>query len=120
MTEIAIGPNLPSAYLKIEPHPSSEKPEVRIVPLSDKPSVSDTPLPQTPVTKAYAPFQTLADFQYAETAVVGTLSKDVVNQQLAGLSGPWIDGKTHITFCNYNDMRHALEKACDFVVKVSP
>lgn len=71
-----------------------------------------------PITKPYTPFQTLADFQYTETAIIGTLSKDLVNQQLAGLSGPWVDGQSNITVKKYDDMHHALAKAHNYVVKV--
>lgn len=65
------------------------------------------------------PFQTLADFEYTETAVKGLLSKDLVNKQLAGFNDKWSIGGSHLTIRTYKDMQDSLEKARAYGVQVS-
>ena len=98
-----------------------------IVPLSTS---CNTSLPSSQTAETYfpasqaesrpwAPFRSLADFEYTETAVKGLLSKDLVDKQLVGFHGKWSIGGTHLTLRNYNDMRDSLEKAREYGVKVS-
>lgn len=73
---------------------------------------------RTPVSRPWAPFKTLADFEYTETAVKGLLSKDLVNKQLAGFNEGWSIGGSHLTIRNYNDMQQFLANAREYGVQV--
>lgn len=114
---------LPVTYLKVVPHPSSLSPHIEIIPISPNPALP-SPVPSlssnqhNDIMRPYAPFHTLADFEYTETAVIGLLSKDLVDQQLRGINGYWSDGNSHLTLKSYADMKRALEKACEYVIKV--
>lgn len=119
---ISYGPSLPDIYLKIVPHPHSANTEAQIIPLtgqctSYKSSALHTYIPES-VRKPWAPFRTLADFEYTETAVQGLLNKDLVNRQLAGFHKGWYTGKSYLTIKNYNDMQESLSKAQAYVVQV--
>jgi hypothetical protein len=122
----------------IVPTDTQEGPEmfIKIVSHSHDPSAKpiiislDTPRDLTHVTKSkvpndtvpnlrpWAPFLTLADFEYAESAVTGHLSRPLVNTQLHGMAGGWAE-KTNITFRNYDDMKKSLAAAREFGIKVS-
>ncbi|KAJ3488350.1 hypothetical protein NLJ89_g11626 [Agrocybe chaxingu] len=64
----------------------------------------------------WAPFCTLSDFEYTETAVTGLLSKKVVSKQLKGINSTWAVG-SHLTIKNYKDMAAALTKARMYIVQ---
>jgi len=70
------------------------------------------------MTKPWAPFRTLADFEYTETAIQGLLSKELVDRQLAGFHKGWHTGETCLTISNYGDMQESLYKARAYVVQV--
>ena len=70
-------------------------------------------------SRPWAPFRTLADFEYTETAVKGLLSKDLVDKQLAGFNGRWSIGGSHLTLRTYKDMQDSLAKAREYGVQVS-
>ncbi len=119
------GPHLPEVYIKIIPHPHSSNTDITIVPLS----LSDASLVSTqsattsflpePESRPWAPFRTLADFEYTETAVKGLLSKDLVDKQLNGFNKKWSIGGSHLTLHTYKDMQDALAKAREYGVQVS-
>lgn len=95
-----------------------------IVPLtSSNTSTSSSQAAETyfpaPESRPWAPFRTLADFEYTETAVKGLLSKDLVDKQLAGFHGKWSIGGSHLTLRTYKDMQDSLAKAREYGVQVS-
>jgi hypothetical protein len=113
----AIGPNLPDEFIKVIPHPHSLDPTPTIIPLTLSPSLyidaSSGPIFQ-PLDDPWpwAPFKTLADFEYTETAVQGLLSKALINKQLAGINSSWAVG-SRLSIKNYNDMEKALAKSSE-------
>ena len=72
----------------------------------------------TPESHLWAPFRTLADFEYTETAVKGLLSEDLVNRQLVGFNEAWSIGGSHLTIHNYKDMQKSLAVAREFGIQV--
>jgi hypothetical protein len=97
---------------------------VTIIPLSSGATLSSSSQPATtfvpaPESRPWAPFRTLADFEYTETAVKGLLSKDLVNKQLAGFNKKWTIGGSHLTIHTYKDMQESLAKAREYGVQVS-
>ncbi len=115
------GPNLPDEFIKIIPHPHSQNPTPIIIPLTLSPALSinaSGPIFQ-PRTDPWpwAPFQTLEDFEYTETAIQGLLSKALINKQLAGINSRWAVG-SKLSIKNYNDMEKALERARKHTVQV--
>jgi hypothetical protein len=122
------GPHLPNVYIRIVPHPHSINTDITIVPLtsSNTPSGSLSSKLQAenhfiPPSEGrpWAPFRTLADFEYTETAVKGLLSEDLVNKQLAGFNGKWSLGGSQLTIRTYKDMKNSLVKARQYGIQVS-
>ena len=113
------GPHLPDTYIKIIPHPNSVDTVATIIPLTSSSSQAATTFIPTPESRPWAPFRTLADFEYTETAVVGRLSENLVNRQLNGFCNKWSLGGSHLTIHTYKDMQKSLEKARDYGIKVS-
>jgi len=118
------GPDLPGEFIKIMPHPHSLDPTPIIVPLTSSKASPSSSLPvSSPVFQPHhdpcpwAPFKTLADFEYTETAIRGLLSKTLVNQQLAGLNSTWAV-ESRLTIKNYTDMEKVLAKARKHTVQV--
>ncbi len=115
------GPNLPQEFIKIIPHPHSLDSTAIIMPLDSSlsPSIKATGSMFQPRSEPWpwAPFQTLADFEYTETAIQGLLSKSLVNKQLAGINSKWAFG-SRLSIKNYNDMEKVLEKARKHTVQV--
>ena len=111
------GPNLPREYIKIIPHPHSPNPTAKIIVLGATNSVTSCYTPQLD-PHSWAPFKNLADFEYAETAVLGLLPKWIVDKQLAGLNSNWAE-KSHVTFKNFTEMEKALSSARKYFVQVS-
>ena len=111
------GPNLPQEFIKIVPHPHSLDPIPIIIPL-DSLSKATIPVFQ-PQTEPWpwAPFQTLANFEYTESAIQGLLSKKLVNKQLAGINSTWAV-ESRLTIKNYNNMEKVLAKAQTHTVQV--
>lgn len=104
-------------------HPNSPDPTVKIVPLSAADPARDSrhstyyapcidPCP-------FTPFESLADFEYTETAILGLLPKWIIDKQLAGFNSNWLEG-SQLTIKNYVDMDKALSKARKHFVQVSP
>ncbi len=116
----AYGPQLPEEYIKIIPHPHSLDPTTIIVPLNTPGSVPGKTLAfsTSNIERPWAPFLSLADFEYTETAVNGLLSKKIIDKQLAGFNSTWAIG-SHLTIQNSKDMEDVLTMACDYIVKVS-
>ncbi len=73
----------------------------------------------TNAERPWAPFLTLADFEYTETAVNGLLSKKTVDKQLLGFNSKWAIGGSHLSIQTSKDMETALAMACEYIVKVS-
>ncbi len=114
------GPQLPEEYIKIIPHPHSLDPTTIIVPLNTPGTVPGKTLvfSTSNIERPWAPFLSLADFEYTETAVNGLLSKKIIDKQLAGFNSTWAIG-SHLTIQNSKDMEDVLAMACDYIVKVS-
>ena len=116
------GPNLPDEFIKITPQPHSQDPTPIIIPLTLLPALSINS--SGPIFQPWsdpwpwAPFQTLADFKYTETAIQGLLSKLLVNKQLAGINSGWAVG-SRLSIKNYNDMEKVLTKARKHTIQVS-
>ena len=68
--------------------------------------------------RPWAPFSSLADFEYTETAVNGLLSKKTVDKQLSGFNSRWAIG-SHLSIQNSKDMEAALTMACEYIIQVS-
>jgi len=115
------GPSLPDEFIKVIPHPHSLDPTPMIIPLTSSPSLSiDAPVPVFQPRSdpwPWAPFTTLADFEYTETAIQGLLSKTLINKQLAGFNSKWAVG-SRLSIKNYNDMEKVLAKARKHTVQV--
>ncbi|KJA12958.1 hypothetical protein HYPSUDRAFT_73169 [Hypholoma sublateritium FD-334 SS-4] len=114
-------------YIKITPHPHSLDPTTIIVPLNSPKTAQPERKPglisaiagdhEIPVdSRPWAPFRSLADFEYTETAVNGLLSKQVVNKQLEGFNSAWAIG-SRLTIRNSNDMEASLAMACEYIIK---
>jgi hypothetical protein len=122
MNAEAEGPILPQEFIKIIPHPHSVDPTPIILPLDS--SLSPSIKAKSPVFQPrsepwpWAPFQTLADFEYTETAIQGLLSKKLVNKQLASINSNWAVG-SKLLIKNYSDMEKVLMKALKHTVQVS-
>ena len=114
------GPFLPDIYLKVITHPHSVNSEVKIIPLTGQStSLESIKYVPEPVSKSWAPFWTLSDFEYTETAIQGLLSKDLVDKQLAGFYKGWHTGESHLTIHNYGDMQKSLCKAQAYILQVN-
>jgi hypothetical protein len=83
------------------------------------PKLASTTFVPAPEKRPWAAFQTLADFEYTETAVEGLLSQTVVNKQLAGFNEGWSIGGSRLTIWTYKDMQQSLAKARDYGIQVS-
>lgn len=110
-----------SLFIKIIHHPDSGVNEPTTIPLESQDAVPFEPehhiFTCQPYAKPWAPFRSREDFEYAETAVKGLLSKDIVNLQLLGLQGRWAES-TRITFRSYTDMEKSLAAARQYGVQV--
>ncbi|KAK7026915.1 hypothetical protein R3P38DRAFT_2623823 [Favolaschia claudopus] len=121
-----LGPALPNVYLLSVPHPKNRKLLFsEIISLSHPKEASDIAevearrLENTlDAGRPWAPWNSLADFGYTESAVKGVLSKDIIDMQLKGLSGPWSNpGGSRITMKDYRDYKLYLAKARTLGVK---
>jgi hypothetical protein len=115
-------PLLPSRnYIEILSHPDSGVRKSTIIPLD-----SHTPAPPEgpenflleELQRPWAPFRTRADFEYTATAVVGGLSKEIIDLQLRGITGPWSVGGSKLTIQNSAEMEQSLAAAREYVVRV--
>ncbi|KAJ7218374.1 hypothetical protein GGX14DRAFT_560713 [Mycena pura] len=87
-------PNGP--FITIVPHPSDIETCAKVIPLSASAAPDDTADSRSDkfhnntnriaaladATRPWAPWQTLSDFEYTESAVKGLLSEDVIKAQL--------------------------------------
>ncbi|EGO31125.1 hypothetical protein SERLADRAFT_432782 [Serpula lacrymans var. lacrymans S7.9] len=104
-----------ATFIQVVHHPQSGKHDPVIIPLDSViPSADqgnhEAGLGSALEIKPWAPFRNRADFEYAETAVKGLLSKAIVNTQLYGIHHGWADN-TNITFRNYADIEKTLQVA---------
>ena len=111
---------IPSTFIKIIDHPHSGISDPTIISLEGTMSIDSrmelTFLSQT-VVKPWAPFCTQADFEYTETAVLGLLSKELVNKQLSGIHNSWSSHST-ITLRSHADMEQTLQVVRTYGVPV--
>jgi hypothetical protein len=70
--------------------------------------------------RPYAPWTTLSDFQYTETAVQGLLKPKFIDTQLKGMTGSWLRGQGDITLKDYHEYRRVLTQAHLSGVQVCP
>ncbi len=68
--------------------------------------------------RPWAPFLSLADFEYTETAVNGLLSKKTIDKQLSGFNSRWAIG-SHLSIQNSKTWKLPLRWQCEYIVKVS-
>ncbi|KAF8182254.1 hypothetical protein K438DRAFT_1975779 [Mycena galopus ATCC 62051] len=62
--------------------------------------------------RPFAPWKTLSDFEYAESAVQGGLAPKFVDNQLKGFAGRWARGQeTDITMKSYPEFKNILRQA---------
>ncbi|KAK6984149.1 hypothetical protein R3P38DRAFT_3232422 [Favolaschia claudopus] len=115
-----VGPMLPAVYLLSVPHPKDRKHTFsEVISLSHPKPPSDIADLEArhlenmlDAARPWAPWESLADFGYTETAVKGVLSKEIIDMQLKGFSGPWSnEGGSKITLRDYKDYKFYLEKA---------
>jgi len=109
----------PSKIIKIINHPHSGISDPTIIPLEGTTSIDSQAslfLSQTE-GRPWAPFRTRADFEYTETAVLGLLSKDIVNKQLYGIKNSW-SSHSSITLRSHADMERSLQAARTYGVPV--
>ncbi|KAJ7696268.1 hypothetical protein B0H17DRAFT_929612 [Mycena rosella] len=83
-----------------------------------------TPLPERQekhvleeLQRPWAPFRTRADFEYTSTAVVGGLSKEIIDSQLCGITGPWSVGGSMLTIKNSAEMAQSLAAAREYLLQ---
>jgi hypothetical protein len=112
-------------FIKIVSHHHSQLTEPTIIPLDissqmDTSSTSGSAKPpdDNREDRPWAPFRTLADFEYAESVITGGMSKETINLQLHGLRNGWATG-SNITFRNYDDMEKSMEAAREYGTRVS-
>ncbi|KAK7029277.1 hypothetical protein R3P38DRAFT_3314735 [Favolaschia claudopus] len=62
-------------------------------------------------SRPYAPWNSLADFEYTEMAVQGVMSKKIIDKQLRKLADSWTnEGGSKITMHNFRDYKRSLDK----------
>jgi hypothetical protein len=110
--DISPEPPAPSTFIKIIHHPHSMVCDPTIIPLEgemaeNRAQTTNSVFVQHTEPMPWAPFRTRADFEYAESAVIGLLSKPIVDKQLQGINGSWAK-RSHITFRSYADLEKTL------------
>ncbi|KAJ7613048.1 hypothetical protein FB45DRAFT_759393 [Roridomyces roridus] len=106
-------PPIIPAYILIEPHPKDVGNLPQRIPLDQSTGCDDTDTRSyatnwIDIAKPYAPWRTLADFEYTEGAVKGLLKSDLIDFQLKRIGGDWTEGRSKISLQNYREYRHAL------------
>ncbi|CAK5266720.1 unnamed protein product [Mycena citricolor] len=107
-------PRLPLAYIDFIPHPKDVGASREITSLCDpSPSYHANPSPRSLLDAAspFAPWRTLSDFEYTETAVKGVSSANIVDAQLKGMTGRWSKQDSDITLRNFREFRRTLTDA---------
>lgn len=93
-----------------------------IIPLEDvtgsPDSSSDVYLPARS-TKPFAPFRTLQDFEFTETAVTNLLPPKSVNKMLDKIHNSWSRGGSTLTIRNHQEMERSLKAAREYAVPAS-
>jgi hypothetical protein len=108
-------------FVEVTHHPHNESGEPTMIPLDGSLNLVRNKEPigmkDFHLLRPWAPFRTLPDFEYAESAVTGALSKDTVNLQLRGMRSGWAE-RSNVTFQNYDDMAKSLAAAREYGIKV--
>ncbi|KAF8573250.1 hypothetical protein K439DRAFT_1625204 [Ramaria rubella] len=119
--EPARRPTISSTYIEIVHHPHSGlEPEYvfRDLPPSPKAPLSTQPRP-APGERPWAPFQTCADFEFAETAVQSAMSAKTIKKLIRGIKHDWTDpSHSKITYQNLDDYHQSLNFSRNYVVQV--
>ncbi|KAJ7215965.1 hypothetical protein GGX14DRAFT_359331, partial [Mycena pura] len=105
-----------AAYIITEPHPNDISNARTVISLtnftpSDEAHSRGYATNWIDVAKPYAPWKTLADFQYTEGAVKGLLKPDLIDDQLKHITGDWSGGHSKLTIRNYREYKLALDRA---------
>ncbi|KAJ7204968.1 hypothetical protein GGX14DRAFT_397902 [Mycena pura] len=108
-------------HISIEPHPNDVDAHIEVISLSGASSTQNTHRALPPArdrirnllvaARPFAPWATLSDFEYTETAVGGVLSEKVIKAQLRGMTGPWSGPNPNITLKTYHEYRKVLMQA---------
>ncbi|THU98550.1 hypothetical protein K435DRAFT_818849 [Dendrothele bispora CBS 962.96] len=103
-------------FIRVETHPDANVPD-KIIPLNSMDAAQDNPQPKPNPSPTYAyhpwaPFRSLADFEFTEIAVRSNLPKQVVDSQLHLLHNSWTK-HSEITLNNHSDMMAVLTSARD-------
>ncbi|KAJ7842571.1 hypothetical protein B0H14DRAFT_2586293 [Mycena olivaceomarginata] len=110
-------PKLPAVYLLSEPHPKDLLAAGKIISLCHPtmrevdPTITKRVENLIDAARPYAPWTTLSDFQYTETAVQGLLKPKFIDTQLKGMTGSWLRGQGDITLKDYHEYRRVLTQA---------
>ncbi|KIJ58811.1 hypothetical protein HYDPIDRAFT_33775 [Hydnomerulius pinastri MD-312] len=111
-------------YIKVVHHPHAGLP-LDIIPLQSNNLHSSTSLQAISQTQTYqslapdrcwAPFATLQDFEFTETAVQGAMRKGTIDSLLRGIQSSWASG-TSITLKNHHDVDEVLRVARMYYVQ---
>lgn len=113
----ADNPQLPAVYILSVPHPKDSLASAEIISLCHRirreVDAAESKHLENLIDAArpYAPWNTLSDFQYTETAVQGLLKPKFINTQLKGMTGSWLGGQGNITMKNYREYRRVLTQS---------
>ncbi|KAJ7581540.1 hypothetical protein C8J56DRAFT_1057519 [Mycena floridula] len=111
------GPKLPELYIKFVFHPHSSEPGCIISLSGSEPLLSKVSYNPELDTKPWAPFRSLEDFEYMETAIQSLLSKSMVDIQLASIHGHWSKSGSTLTLKNHKDMEKSLAAARQYTIQ---
>ncbi|KAJ7199478.1 hypothetical protein GGX14DRAFT_572859 [Mycena pura] len=106
-------------YIIVEPHPKDRHSHRSVTTLSEATSsamstaVGDHQHLDNLLDAArpWAPWPTIHDFQYAETALHGLLKPEIIDKQLKGIAGSWTGHRSEMKMKNYKDYQRALNAA---------
>ncbi|KAJ7599598.1 hypothetical protein C8J56DRAFT_1011188 [Mycena floridula] len=117
VTEVIEGPRLPDLYVKVVPHPHSpEFPTVTpLTGTNSNPALSEYDPKKS--EQPWAPFRSMADFEFTESAIQGLLSKKLVDKMLTGIHGSWSAHKSTLSIHNHSEMEAVLVSARQYFKK---
>lgn len=116
-------PPFPDSFIRVIHHPHSGNPSTTIIPI-DNHDLEQRQIKSNKIKdhsfqdKPWAPFKTLADFEFTRGMVRQGVNQNFVELLLEGLNGRWCQN-SKLSFCSYKDYTHALEMARRTVVQVS-
>ncbi|KAJ7199827.1 hypothetical protein GGX14DRAFT_661239 [Mycena pura] len=106
----------PEAYIIVEPHPKDRHSQRSVSSLSDMTTSATRTASGGPAhldnlldaARPWAPWPTIHDFEYAETAVQGLLRPVIIDKQLKGIAGTWTSHRSEMKMKNYKEYQRAL------------